>query len=192
MVKKSVNRWFSWSLVFAVALVSWSCSGGGGSAGQGTFVSGNLEYSLNPDYSGGSVVFITGPAPGVGLSGNFALNVPSDINGIPVNRIEKNAFKNNLSLTSVTLAPGVALGYDCFAGCANLRSVRLPDSLTSIGDGAFADCVSLESVDLPASLTSIGNHAFAGCTKLTTIEYPRAFGRFGRLPSRDVPRSRRS
>lgn len=49
-----------------------------------------------------------------------------------------------------------------FWGCAFLRSVALPASVTRIGDEAFARCLSLESVCIPPSVTEIGKNPFVG------------------------------
>ena len=53
-----------------------------------------------------------------------------------------------------------------------LRSVCLPDSITSIEKGAFRGCENLESVNIPDSVQWIGPQAFEGCTKLPTLEVP--------------------
>ncbi|WP_400223770.1 leucine-rich repeat domain-containing protein [Methanomethylophilus alvi] len=54
-------------------------------------------------------------------------------------------------------------------GGNDIKSVSLPDGLTSIGGFAFFGCTSLSSVTIPDSVTSIGNGAFSGCTSLTAI-----------------------
>ena len=55
-----------------------------------------------------------------------------------------------------------------FIAC-KLTSVKIPNSVTSIGDGAFYHCVSITSVEIPNSVTSIGDNAFIGCTGVNTI-----------------------
>ena len=64
-----------------------------------------------------------------------------------------------------------AIGEDSFRG-AYSKSITIPNSVTSIGDGAFGNCTSLTSITIPNSVTSIGEGAFAGCTSLTTITIP--------------------
>ena len=50
---------------------------------------------------------------------------------------------------------------DCaFAGCKNLTSVDLPNTVTKISRSAFYNCSGLTSVTIPNSVTSIGNYAF--------------------------------
>lgn len=50
-----------------------------------------------------------------------------------------------------------------FYGCTSLRSLVIPDSVTSIGDGAFQFCSALNDIVLPDSVTSIGDSAFRCC-----------------------------
>lgn len=62
-----------------------------------------------------------------------------------------------------------ALGENCFAGCTELTTVNLPDSLSSIGDGAFSGCTSLRGIAVPESVNVIGEKAFYGCTALEAV-----------------------
>ena len=73
-------------------------------------------------------------------------------------------------IKSVSLPDGLtSIGEVAFYGCTSLTSVTIPDSVTSIGYDAFFGCTSLSSVTIPDSVTSIGYDAFFGCTSLTAI-----------------------
>ena len=61
------------------------------------------------------------------------------------------------------------IGDYAFAGCKNLTSVDLPNTVTKISRSAFYNCSGLTSVTIPNSVTSIGNYAFYGCSGLTTV-----------------------
>ena len=50
-----------------------------------------------------------------------------------------------------------------------LKSVTLPESLTSLPSYAFANNYALTDMDIPASVTSIGNNAFYYCTSMRAI-----------------------
>ena len=51
---------------------------------------------------------------------------------------------------------------NAFWGCAFVKNIALPASVTKIGDEAFARCISLESVYIPQSVEKIGKNPFVG------------------------------
>ena len=55
---------------------------------------------------------------------------------------------------------------------ANIKSVVIEDSVTSIGSYAFYKCTGLTSVTIGNSVTSISKYAFHGCTGLTSVTIP--------------------
>ena len=68
--------------------------------------------------------------------------------------------------TGITTIPAFVFGEIC-----RIRSLVIPSSVTSIGDGAF-NCYPLTSITIPSSVTSIGDGAFQGCGALTSITIP--------------------
>lgn len=56
-----------------------------------------------------------------------------------------------------------------FAGCANLTSISLPDSLTFIGTRSFLGCSSLKEVRIPKNVEEIGINAFISCKALKEV-----------------------
>jgi hypothetical protein len=48
---------------------------------------------------------------------------------------------------------------------------RIPNSVTSIGDGAFGNCTGLTSVTIPNRVASIGEMAFANSTSLSSLYF---------------------
>lgn len=59
-----------------------------------------------------------------------------------------------------------------FSGAQKLESVRLPLSLTTIGDYTFNYCTSLTSINIPNGVTTIGDRAFFSCYKLVECSLP--------------------
>ena len=82
------------------------------------------------------------------------VEIPSEIDGIPV----------------------TVIGHSAFAWCEGL-SAALPYGITSIGDAAFRNS-GIGSLSLPDTLLTIGNSAFAG-TMLTSITIPNSVCRIG-------------
>jgi hypothetical protein len=77
----------------------------------------------------------------------------------------------NASLISVVIPEGVRW-VGGFQDCAALRSVTLPDSVTTIADRAFGNCTSLTSVTIPEGVTEIGVAMFHRCTSLASVTIP--------------------
>ena len=70
--------------------------------------------------------------------------------------------------------PITSINNYAFNGKSNLKSVRLPSGLKSIGKNAFAWCTSLETIKLPNELENIEESAFNFCTSLTEIVIPKS------------------
>ena len=62
------------------------------------------------------------------------------------------------------------IGVQVFAGCKDLTSIQIPNSVTSISDGAFAEC-GLTEIIIPNSVVSIGDYSFQN-TQLSTVRIP--------------------
>lgn len=68
--------------------------------------------------------------------------------------------------------------YAC-AYCYSLSSVKLPDSVTSIGNNAFCHCYSIILVTIPDGVTSIGQSAFGNCYGITVMTVPNSVTSIG-------------
>lgn len=55
--------------------------------------------------------------------------------------------------------------------CSSLKTLEIPNGVTSIAPDAFQGCQSLTSITIPHSVTNIGYNTFLGCSALTTIHY---------------------
>ena len=72
-------------------------------------------------------------------------------------------FKGALTIPREIDAFTIDMVYDgAFAGCTELETIVLPDTVTSIGEKAFSGCIRLSSVVLPRGLGRIGEKAFEG------------------------------
>jgi Leucine Rich Repeat (LRR) protein len=114
-----------------------------------------------------------------------AVDIPSTINGLPVNVIGDGAFQYNTSLTSVTIPNSVTnIGYYAFTGCTRLTAITVDalNSAYSSVDGVLFNKNQTTliqypggkagSYTIPNSVTNIGLCAFAYCTSLTRATIP--------------------
>ncbi len=123
------------------------------------------------------------------------VNIPAEVDGLPVREIGDAAFYQNQTVRAVFLPntlthienyafadseisiviPGEGLkiiDYAAFYGCDELCVFELEHApnLLQIGDFAFAECGSLVSaLKMPSSLLSIGAYAFQGCTSTPSL-----------------------
>ena len=92
------------------------------------------------------------------------------------------AFNDCTSLKSVIIPDSItSIGSGAFSGCTGLKRVEIPNSVTSIGHRAFYDCASLIDITIPNSVTDVGERAFYSCTNLTTVTIGNSVTSIGRF-----------
>ena len=93
--------------------------------------------------------------------GNVTVVVPDAVEGKTILSIGPKAFLGK-PIRSIKLPKTITdLGDEAFAQCEMLTSVGLGNALTKISKKAFMDCPKLRSIVLPKSLLEIGESAFA-------------------------------
>ncbi len=130
-----------------------------------------LQYSANEISYG--VTGVTSPCPAV-------LTIPETLNGLPVFRVEDNAFKDNANLEEVYLPDSILhLQENAFKGCVNLRRIHFyatsnPAQQITLYRSVFQDCVNLECITFEHRgiffIMYDATRCFAECHKLNTIE----------------------
>lgn len=95
-----------------------------------------------------------------------------DVNGyLRVNDSSK--IKGDIIIPSIIDGkPVEGIGNNAFNSCVNLKSITLPNTVTTIQTGAFQNCSQLISIIIPSTVEEIGSFAFEGCTKLVSITIP--------------------
>ena len=120
------------------------------------------------------------------------LRADNDLDGVysikkGVKVIANNAFSWCFySLKSIIIPDSVtSIGDYAFSECHSLKSINIPDSVTRIGYSAFKNCGCLTSISIPPSMTTIEYGTFLGCHSLRNINIPDTVTRIGRSAFED-------
>ena len=144
---------------------NWDEMGNWGLNLQGFDLSNGSDIVVPNDIDGVPVTYVRG------LTADLtSIKLPSSLI-----KIKDDAFNSMDTLKSLVIDGGAPnlneLGERSFSGCSNIEELDLSNSkLTSIPEGAFAYCKNLKTIKLPSTITSIGDEAFYNCQSLTNIE----------------------
>ena len=98
--------------------------------------------------------------------------IPSEVNGVPVTEILPYAFYGCLNLKSIIIPDSVTSIDEYAFGWSGIESITIPDSVEVIWNEAFWCCTSLKSITLPDSIECICSFTFADCTYLKSVIIP--------------------
>ena len=96
--------------------------------------------------------------------------IPEVLAGKKVIRIGESAFAQKDFIKSVTIPDTVtSVSAYAFDNDVALTSVVLPDSLLKIREYAFRNCTALSDITIPRNVTILGKGAFSSCTSLRKV-----------------------
>ena len=97
------------------------------------------------------------------VTGAFSSNNLSAIH----NAINSSNYYIDLDLSGTTGL--IELQSSAFSNCSKLKSIKIPNTVTTINYAVFCDCDGLECIEIPDSVTAIAEFAFCWAPSLTTI-----------------------
>ena len=85
------------------------------------------------------------------------VEIPAQIDGIPVTAIGSRAFRNCNSIIKLTIPQGIInIAKEAFGNCINLEELYYNCTLEKLGSDIFKGCVKLRTVYLGADTASLG------------------------------------
>lgn len=125
------------------------------------------RFSIGLSYSAKGDDYIV---TGIGTCADSDLIIPDYYQGKPVLEIADFAFAAQLQIKSVKIPDTVtSVGVQAFANCSNIENISLGNGVTTIGSSAFFACTSVTSVTIPEKVGSISDWAFKNCVSLENI-----------------------
>lgn len=150
----------------------------------------SLELPSGLEFLGGQAFY--------GCSGLSSIVIPKslvDADCYSINN-DRGPFQNT-NISTVTFEEGITtIASHLFGGLTSLKSIEIPDTVTTIEDGAFAysglesivigehvtkienhafeKCENAVSLDLGANLEELGGQAFYGCSGITEVTIPKS------------------
>ncbi len=155
----------------------------------------DYKYSINQIKSEINITGYTGKGE--------KIQIPSKIDGYTVTTINKYAFYECNSITSIIIPNTIIKISDsafrkcdgitelnipdsvknielyAFENCKNLKSVTIGNGIETIGESLFRNCTKLESILIPESIKTIDLYSFENCISLTSINIPSSVTKIG-------------
>ena len=124
------------------------------------------EYTINTEDDTATIKYFRGPVDSEGNvdsanNGPYDIDIPSELDHHPVTGLGAYSFSGYASASPYP--------HNSYQIGRNIRSVDIPQGVTSIGDYAFSRCEKMDSLTINDATTSIGSWAFDECYKLTTL-----------------------
>ena len=123
------------------------------------------------------------------------VEIPAEIEGLPVKKIETSTFYDRPNLTDINVAEnnnyysssaGLLFNKDKtvfvrYPAGKLLKEFNIPDGVNSIDTYAFKDCKNLTKITIPNSVTFIDDNAFYCCSSLVNITIPDSVNSIGNM-----------
>lgn len=105
-----------------------------------------------------------------GMGGDVV--IPDTLSGCPVEMIDSSVFYGNPDITTLKMPETLlTIGSSCIYYNDNLTSVTLPESLVAIDEYNFWSCPQLTEITIPSRVSLIGDNSFTYCDNLSSVTF---------------------
>lgn len=119
---------------------------------------------------------VTGLLAGAG----DVVEIPARYGDLPITAIAPEAFRGNSTMTTVKIPDTVkTIGEYAFAECTALTEITLPNTVSTVERGAFSNCISLQKASLSTAMKKLSVELFFGCRSLSSVNLPQAITEIG-------------
>ncbi len=126
------------------------------------FATEGLAYTLSDDRTYYSVA--------KGTATDIDIIIPAVYEDLPVKELKWGAFKEFNTLKSIVIPNSItSIGGSAFYNCNKLETVNIPNSVNSIGSAAFENCYILKEITIPGSVKYLDSHVFSACNLLSKV-----------------------
>lgn len=78
------------------------------------------------------------------------------------------------TIQAIRLGENAIIGIDAFASCTQLKTITIPQGITTIEKIAFYHCFALKSIVIPNTVSKLDTGSFSGCASLEKISIPKS------------------
>ncbi|KAL7712161.1 hypothetical protein QTN25_010194 [Entamoeba marina] len=103
------------------------------------------------------------------------INIPNEVHILSDKCFDSNELKSIIIPNTVT-----SIGNGCFNECSNLVNVSLPTRLMKLNFNCFFHCISLQSISISSSIQSLGYNCLFGCSNIKTMKLPNSVTSLGK------------
>ena len=118
------------------------------------------------------------------------LMIPKNVGPYKVVKLENDCFsdavKNTMETVNIQNDSIQEIGDSVFAGCTNIKTVKIGNSVTSIGSSAFQGCTGMTELSIGSGVTNIKDNAFQGCHSLQKITFDAPIGGAASFPRENI------
>ncbi|MBR1736771.1 MAG: leucine-rich repeat protein [Firmicutes bacterium] len=108
------------------------------------------------------------------------ISIPDSIEGTKVTSIAKNGLCDLDEMKSIKLTDSVTeIGEYAFSGCDNLTSFTFPKNVKEVPASCFLSCDNLSTIKYNDNIKKIGNNAFEKCKAMKSVTIPKTVTEIG-------------